>query len=101
VQEELMATTYFAKISKGDYTSLLGLPGNDFPPTFEAWELQQSAKKDEDLLKWHPNGKCLDVEIDFRDFVTHCKKTDSKYTTSALSRLASEKGMAMPSMNLG
>jgi hypothetical protein len=87
-----MATAYFPKIDPLNYQSFRRLPKNDFPETFEMWRRQQLNQADQHRLKWHPNGTCVDVEVNSNEFAAHCRTTHSDCDLKALDRFVAEKG---------
>lgn len=87
-----MPTRYFAKLNTTNYKALRSLI-NELPQSFSEWESSQAVKKDEHVLMWHPNGICVDVEIDSNEFTAYCDRTQSNRTLETLDRLVAEKGM--------
>jgi hypothetical protein len=89
-----MATAYFPKIDPLNYQSFRRLPKNDFPETFEMWRRRQQLNQaDQHRLKWHPNGTCVDVEVNSNEFAAHCRTTHSDCNLKTLDRFVAEKGI--------
>ena len=87
-----MPIFYFPKLTADNYQTFRRLMSTNVPETFAQWEQQQTGKKNEQCLEWHPYGICVDVEVTPNEFIQFCAATGYDHTPQALDRLAFEKG---------
>ncbi|MFZ0839517.1 MAG: hypothetical protein WAM77_18790, partial [Xanthobacteraceae bacterium] len=87
-----MPTLYFPLISESDYPAFRHLMKDELPTTFAQWKHEQQAKRDRNILEYHPNAVCLDVDVNSSEFATYCEQMKAPFMRASLDAFAFEKG---------